>query len=186
VLAGNERLIVVLGMAHSGTTILTYVLKQHPDVLSAVNGPEAWILENDWLRLEQASPIQDVLCSFPNHRILLKRPWSCVWHGDWMAAEMPNARFLYCQREFGEIAQSWSKPTSFVDGTLRHAATQHKQELYQFFRRKGEEFGTRVPYFLKVDHAQFVEQPARVMAGIADWADGVFVRCRRGGRGAEY
>ena len=39
--AGQERLIVVLGMAHSGTTILTYVLKQHPDVILAVGGHDA-------------------------------------------------------------------------------------------------------------------------------------------------
>lgn len=58
VLSGNERLIIEVGLAHSGTTILTHVLRQHPEVVFVVNGSEAWILENTWLPLEQAEPIQ--------------------------------------------------------------------------------------------------------------------------------
>jgi hypothetical protein len=40
-ISGNERLIVVFGMAHSGTTILTYVLNKHPETMLAVDGGES-------------------------------------------------------------------------------------------------------------------------------------------------
>ncbi|HQU46730.1 MAG TPA: sulfotransferase, partial [Pirellulales bacterium] len=53
----HERLIVVLGMARSGTTIFTCVLCRHPQIALFRSGPEAWLLENDCLPRRQADLI---------------------------------------------------------------------------------------------------------------------------------
>jgi hypothetical protein len=169
-LAGNERLIVVVGMAHSGTTILTHVLRQHPEIGLAVNGSEAWILENTWLPLEQADPIQELLTNHTYKRVLLKRPWNSVWHGDWMKQEMPNAKFIYCYRDFEEIAKSWSKPTSFVDERLRNGGVEFQRSFYDMCVEASEAFGRTVPFYRKVYHPGFVENPKAMMAMIATWA----------------
>jgi hypothetical protein len=169
-ISGNERLIVVFGMAHSGTTILTYVLNKHPETMLAVDGEKSWILENTWLPLEQGEPIQGFLATYPNKRLLLKRPWNEVWHGDWMRREMPNAKFIYCYRDFDEITKSWSKPTSFVNDMLRSGGIEYQRGYYQFCLEKAEAFARAVPFFYKLHHPRFVEDPKRVMAEISAWA----------------
>lgn len=166
---GNERLIVVVGMAHSGTTILTHVLRQHPDVTLAANGNEAWILENTWLPLEQADPIRQLLIDHPTRTIMLKRPWNCVWHSEWMAREMPNAKFIYCCRNFEEISKSWVKPTSLIDERLRNGGIEYQWDFYHFCFEKAEAFSKMVPFFKKVYHTDFVENPKVVIGMLAIW-----------------
>lgn len=168
-ITGNERLIIVLGMAHSGTTILTHVLRQHPDITLFVDGSEAWIYENTYLPLEQSEPIQQLLTDYPNRRIILKRPWNEVWHGDWMAQEMPNAKFIYCYRSFEETAKSWSKPTSFVADQLRSGGIDYQRSFYHFCIEKAEAFSRKVPFYKKVFHPDFVERPAHTIAMLAQW-----------------
>jgi hypothetical protein len=168
-IVGNERLIIVLGMAHSGTTILAYVLKQHPQVLCFTDGTEAWLLENTLLLCAQTGSIQQLLNQYPNQRILLKRPWSCIRHADWLEREMPNARYLYCVRPFEEIAQSWAKPTSFIDDHLRHSGIPHQRNFYRHCLERAMTLGTRVPYFRTVHHPDLVADPTRIMAETATW-----------------
>jgi len=157
-------------MAHSGTTILTYVLKQHPDLILGVGGSETWIFENTWLPREQAEPIQELLAKYPDKRLLLKRPWNEVWHADWMKREMPNARFIYCYRDIDEITMSWSKTTSLVEAKLRNGGIDYQHQFYKMCWEKAETFGRVVPFFLKVYHPRFVENPQLVMADITAWA----------------
>lgn len=129
-IVGNERLIIVVGMAHSGTTILTYLLRQHPDAVCCTDGTEAWVLENTWLPFERQAPIQDLLARFPHKRVLLKRPWNVAKHRQWMENEMPSAKYLYCFRGFEDISKSWSKPKSFVDPRLRAGDQSYQRETY--------------------------------------------------------
>ncbi len=168
-ICGNERLIVVLGMAHSGTTILSYVLRQHPEVVCCTDGTEAWILENSWLPLEQAEPIERLLTRFATRRVLLKRPWNEVWHGDWMKREMPNASFIYCYRSFADTAASWCKPTSFVEDQLRFGGVEYQRNFYEMCWQRAQSFGSGVPCFRKHYHADFVADPAKVIAVAAAW-----------------
>lgn len=166
---GNERLIIVVGMAHSGTTILAYLLQQHPDVVCCTDGTEAWILENTWLPLEQAEPIQQLLAKFPDKRLLLKRPWNGVYHGDWMQREMPNARYLYCLRNFEEISKSWLKPNSFVDSRLRDGGPKYQREFYDMCFKEASAFGSRVSHFRPMPHEHLLNNPKRVMAMTTMW-----------------
>lgn len=72
----HERLIVVMGMARSGTTIFTYVLCRHPQIALFRDGTEAWLLENDCLPRWRTDRIGRVTCLFPEaDYVVLKRPW---------------------------------------------------------------------------------------------------------------
>lgn len=167
----NERLIVVLGMAHSGTTILTYILKQHPNIFCGTNGMESWIFENDWLPRENPVPIQELINKYPTKRILIKRPWNCVKHGKWMQDEMPNAKYLYCLRPFEEISVSWSKPTSFIDISLRNSSLEDKKTYYNMCYEKGIEFGLRVQFFKVINNLDFIKNPEQVISDLSNWLE---------------
>ena len=164
----NERLIIVLGMAHSGTTILTYILSSHPDVELHTGGPESWLLENDWLLQKEAKPIEKILNS-TNKRILLKRPWSEVGDADWFLEEMPNAKFVYCYRDFKDMAISWSKPTSFVAKELRNGGIELQKEFYYSYYNKANEFSSKIPNFYWHYHPNFVNMPNVIIQRMTRW-----------------
>jgi hypothetical protein len=166
---GNDRLIVVLGMAHSGTTIVAYILRQHPDVVVAVGGYEGWILENTWLPREESQPIQNLLNENPDKRVLLKRPWNEVHHPEWMHREMPDATFIYCVRPFEAISQSWSRRNSFVDSRLRNGGVHYQRLFYQMSLAKGNAFGRTVQHFHVIENGSFIAKPAQTMQDIASW-----------------
>jgi hypothetical protein len=168
-LIGNERLIIIIGMAHSGTTILAYVLKQHPDVFCFTDGTEAWILENTLLLRARTEAIQQLLNQHPTKRILLKRPWTTMRHADWLEREMPNARYLYCLRPFEEIARSWAKPTSLVDDHLRHGGPTYQRNFYRHCLDRAMSFATKVPHFRTVHHPELVAEPKRIVEETATW-----------------
>lgn len=168
-LAGHERLIVVFGMAHSGTTILAYLLSQHPEVRLATDGDEAWILENTWLPLEQAEPIQAYLNEHPGRRALLKRPWACVHNAAFLKREMPNARFIYCYRDFDEIAESWSKPESLVNEQLRGGGRAFQRERYDDYWGQAHSFGESVPHFRDFLNRTLLESPQECMEELSTW-----------------
>lgn len=165
----TERLIVVLGMAHSGTTILTHTLANHPDVTLATNGGEAWLLENDWLPNEDSPPLVQWLETNTGRRLLLKRPWNECLHAEWMSRTMPDARFIYCRREFSEIRKSWSKPTSFVESSLRNPTEQFA--AYSDALVKAQRFADTVKHFFTVDHERLLANPARELARLTRWLD---------------
>lgn len=168
---GHDRLIIVCGMAHSGTTILTHVLKEHPSVFCFVNGSESWLLENTILPNKQNESLQRILQTIPNNkRILLKRPWVlCCGLTDWLLQDLPNAKYLYCYREFSDISMSWSKPTSLIDDHLRNS--KENQEIhYRLCLEQTQEFKNKVPYFKQIHHLDFVKDPTGVMSDICKWA----------------
>lgn len=139
----NERLIIVTGLAHSGTTILTHTLAQHPDVVLATNGTEVWLLENDWLPNEDSDAIAKLLADNPGKRVLLKRPWNVLNHSDWMLRDMPHAFFIDCWRNFEAISESWSKPTSLIADDLRNNHERQK-EVYVAGWHAASEFKRRI------------------------------------------
>lgn len=167
---GDERLIIVLGMAHSGTTILTYVLNQHPGVSCCINGNEHAIMENDYLLVEDTVSIQALLNNEPQNRILLKRPWTEVWHAEWLKREMPNARYVYCYRNFEDISTSWSKPGSMVSSDLRDSGLEHQREFYDYCWKQAVDFSESVPYFYWHYHPTFImENPLKVVSILGNW-----------------
>ncbi len=165
---GNERLIIVCGMAHSGTTILTHILRQHPNIKLITNGNESWLLENDWLPNEDSQAIANCLAENPNKRILLKRPWNVLHHGDWMAKEMPDAKFIYCDRPFSQIRKSWSKLTSLVDAKLRFDSNL-QSEVYSKSVESLIGFSSRVNNIQIFPLTALMENPQEKVNRLTEW-----------------
>ena len=165
---GNERLVIISGMAHSGTTILAYLLAQHPDLFLVVDGWQAPLLESDLLIQQNAYAIQWLLNANPRKRILLKRPWY-VRAGIFLLWELPQAKYLYCVRDFPAIATSWRKPTSLVTESLRNRSEQYQQAFYRMSMSRALDFGKKAPHFRQVAHADLLADPGSVISDIADW-----------------
>ena len=163
---GNDKLIVVLGMAHSGTTVITHVLKQHPDVQVIVGGNESWLYENDWLPLKQSEPIQNILNLHPNKKILLKRPQIEVSCADWMKQEMPDAKYIYCYRNFKDISKSWSAPTSVLSNEIRTSVAK-QQEHYNLCWDSAWKFAKTVKNFKPIFHVDLLIHPNRIIDSVA-------------------
>lgn len=163
---GNERLIIILGMAHSGTTVIAYTLRQHPNIICCINGTEANLLENDWLLLRQTEPIQTILNNHPEKKVLLKRPWNEIRHPAWMFREMPDAHYIYCFREFNSICKSWSKSTSLVDKHVRLGCPEYKREFYDECLLKGQNFCSKVNSFI-IDNDDFIKDSNKVITDVS-------------------
>jgi hypothetical protein len=163
----NDRLIIVAGMAYSGTTILTYILKQHPDIFCGVNSPNSRLLENSWLWDHHTTPIIRLLSDYPNKQILLKRPWITSRSPGFLIENMPDAKYVYCHRDFEEIAKSWSKPTSLVIAECRNAKDQ--QTIYKKTMEKDEYFGRTIKNFYSVYHPKLLKEPRMVIDHLAKW-----------------
>lgn len=156
-------------MAHSGTTIVSYILRQHPSVVVATDGHESWILENTSLPHEDHLAVQRILDSNPQKYVLMKRPWNCVYHIDWMGREMPNAKYIYCQKTFSEINKSWSKRSSFIEDKLRNSSAEEKCKFYNMCLSKSTELSEKVSHFYKVHHSDFMKNSEYIIKDIANW-----------------
>lgn len=162
---GNERLIIVFGMSHSGTTLLSHVVQQHPDVLCYTDGPAAHTLENTWLPDERSDLIQQMLCELPKKRILLKKPWSEIKNGQWMINEMTNAKFIYCYKSFEKMLISWKKGNS----PLIEQFKDDLKALYEFYYYQAYEFHKLVPHFYWHSYEDFLVYPTTMIDSLAAW-----------------
>ena len=102
---GNEKLIIICGMAHSGTTIVAHVIRQHPDFVLFNNGSMAFILENDFLLNANAQKIESL--TQKENRVILKRPWIENNHTDWLIENMPNSYYGLSRQTPGRL---WKQP----------------------------------------------------------------------------
>lgn len=169
---GNDRLIVVLGMVHSGTTILTHLLRQHPSVTLGLepdgNEPN-WSLENRWTVLGEATPIEDLLRA--HDCVLLKSIWYSWWSPDFLVSECQNAKFLYINKPFDLIRESWAKATSLADDDLRTATEEFQRQSYDVMSQAAADFGKKVVNFKKIAYTDLLAKPKEVISGIATWLD---------------
>lgn len=166
----NKRLIIITGMPHSGTTILTYILKQHPDILCYIDGNEGWLLENDLLLSENSEEIEKILYQNLEKIILLKRPLSEVKKANWMKNEMPDAKYIYCYKTFDDINLSWIKPTSFCP-ELREACDDERKRFYRNSWDAAMQFGENLKYFKKIFYNNFLENPSSIMRDLSNLAN---------------
>ena len=152
----NEKIIVISGMAHSGTTILAYILQQHPEIYCFTNGDQACILENDLLLNKQNETIEFVINSHFPKRILLKRPWTECKVLDWFSQELPNARFIYCYKAFEDITKSWCKPTSWISEELRSASEEKQKNCYEESWNSAMKLAQKTNYFKAIFYDNFL------------------------------
>ncbi len=169
-ITGNERAIIVLGMAHSGTTILTYLLQQHPDVVCVADGSEAWLLENTWLPHAKTETLQNSLNKHQNKRLILKRPWVERHQGDWLKTELPNAYYIYSQRPLQNIKESWQNPhTSKVKNELKFGTDEFVDNFYHTSLKMSQDFSQGIQNFFWHQHANLLIQPENTINTIINW-----------------
>jgi hypothetical protein len=166
----HERLLIVLGMARSGTTIFTYVLCRHPQIAIFRGGPEAWVLENQCLPQRNARRIARVAQLFPGVKhVALKRPWQ-EEHGKWLSDHMPRAHFMVLVRDRETIKKSWETTGSWAVGNRPQAKT-NPDEYYDYYL----EHALALPHLLGenqcriVRYEELIANPKGIFEDIAEW-----------------
>jgi hypothetical protein len=166
----HERLIIVLGMARSGTTIFTYVLCRHPQIALFRGGPEAWLLENDCLLRRQTRRIGRAAALFPEAKyVVLKRPWQ-EEHAEWLHEHMPRASFVVLVRDRESIKRSWATTGRWALSGRRQAQTDPDACYDKYYQ-----YALRLPETLDrqrcriIHYEQMIQQPEAVFAELADW-----------------
>jgi len=168
----HERLIIVLGMARSGTTIFTYVLCRHPQIALFRGGPEAWVLENQCLLNRNAQRIGRVAEMFPGaHYVTLKRPWQ-EEQGEWFQQHLPRARFIVLIRNRESVIKSWQSTGRWAIGN-RPLAKTNPDDYYEYFLAHA----LTLPELVGPDRCQLVkyedliDRPKFLFQQLAEWLD---------------
>lgn len=161
----NSRLIIICGMAHTGTTIVADVLRQHPDNLIIKNGAMHWLLENDYLLEADTVGIESLLL-VNKKRIILKRPWVEHLHTEWLISELPNAYYLYCKKNKEKTINSWSRSNSYVESELRNSTLKEKYDYYDDCCRSASKLQKNVERFHIVNNEEVIKNPISVFSGI--------------------
>lgn len=122
----DSRFVIILGMAHSGTTILAKTLCQCPDVYPIVTGKESELYENQELQSRtrgDANYLKEIAARREEKWMLLKRPWA---ENDpaFFGREFQNARYVICLKNPEDIYHSWSKETALVNNYLQKSRTE--------------------------------------------------------------
>ena len=104
-----RRLIVITGMARSGTSVTAAFVGSHPDVRAVIGGGCWDVVETDLIRPELGEPdwesIDEVLRDNYPHRVLLKQPWMMT-KKTFLRAIRP-AKVLVCLRDRRNQIGGW-------------------------------------------------------------------------------
>jgi hypothetical protein len=156
----NHRIIIIFGMARSGTTIFTHVLSQHPSIFLFHN---VYNYENNLIFPQKTEEIEEIVASHPGKFVLFKRPWSEKLT-NFFKEEMPDATYLYILKNFDDIALSW-KRTTWVSEELRNAEIEEKRKHYDemlaIAKKFPQELNTKK--FKIVHYNHFVADPKQTM-----------------------
>jgi len=161
----NHRLIIICGMAHTGTTIIADILRQHPGNVLVKNGAMYWILENDYLLHANTEGICELL-SEHKKRIILKRPWVEHLHTQWLTSQMPDAYYLYCKKDKEKTIKSWSRENSYVESELRNDSYEDKSAHYDACYKSAMELRNKVQKFLVVENEDVIQNPEKAFSDI--------------------
>tara|TARA_Y100000034_G_C6855233_1_gene388556 strand:- start:700 stop:1287 length:588 start_codon:yes stop_codon:yes gene_type:complete len=158
----NHRIIIVFGMARSGTTAFTHVLGQHHKIHVFHN---VYNYENDLIFNKKSEEMEEIVVNqWPNKRVLFKRPWSESLV-DFYMEHMPDAYYIAMIKPFDTINESWKK--SVWTRTLwkdtdeeRRAKYDHHRELLESYR------GVKLKI---VDYPKFALEPDRTMKEVCEF-----------------
>lgn len=151
-------------MAHTGTTIVAHVLRQHPELNLFKNGSEEFILENDILLNADSEKLKKILK--PDERIILKRPWVEINQKRWLLSNLPNAYYIYCIKDKMKTIKSWSSPNSFVSDEFRELSFQKKSEAFDNCLNDALELKRKVKNFFLVNNEEVIHSPHKVFSEI--------------------
>lgn len=165
----SSRILIVLGMARSGTTILTYVLANHPQIHLITNGKQYHVLENNVLpgpmTPHQLQFLDTKIKQYKGQYLLLKRPWEEGALAKYQKY-FPNARFLCTLRDFESIKKSWMRTRMVQQDTREHPKEKYSQ-YYECATRFAETYGTQQFRFVPYD--KLVSNPSEVFKNIASF-----------------
>jgi hypothetical protein len=172
VIKNNNRLIIVLGMAHSGTTIFTKTLLQCPNVICLRNGPQRWIFENTYIRKRKTKPIEQFLCEHPHSLVVMKKPWAET-HYEFFREKMPEAYFVCMLKSFKAIRRSWSKKTSFVSAGLRNGSEAAQKRHYDKYYNAAMNFPreTGAKRYFKLSYQKLLKNPNETFVKVNRFLD---------------
>lgn len=165
----NENIVIVCGMAHSGTTIVTHILRQNPNLNLCVSGHMVHILENDFLRHADTEAIKKLLTN--KKRILLKKPWVECDHKDWLIQNMPNAYYIYCTKNREKLIDRWGRPDSFVLPSFRKTSRKEKENRYDECYANALELQSKLKRFMVIENKTLIENPASTFKNINNFLD---------------
>lgn len=105
-----RRLIVVTGMARSGTSVTTAFIGSHPDVRLAIGGACWPVAETDLIRPEMGEPdwesIDELLRDNYPHRVLIKQPW--MMSSETFSRAIRPAKVVVCLRDRRNQVGGWN------------------------------------------------------------------------------
>ena len=120
------RLIVVCGMARTGTSATAAFIGSHPMVHLVVGGGLWYVAETDIMKGNEVSweTIDVLLKKYPLRRILVKQPWLEENSAFFDRAE--GASVIICRKESKDLFYSWIK-TNMVGVECKH----HPDTVYK-------------------------------------------------------
>jgi hypothetical protein len=151
-------------MAHSGTTIIAYILKQYPDFLLVVNGKQEDVLENDFLPKGDIEGIENI--NKNEKRIILKRPWIESGRTDWLIENMPNAYYIYCLKEKEKNIKSWSAPNAYVGNEFKKSPYEEKSKKYDECYNDAMKLKANVKKFFILENEKLLDNPKKMFDDI--------------------
>lgn len=159
-------MIVIFGMAHSGTTITAYILSQYGKLYTS--GKQKHLLEcaevashkKHW----QAQRLKDLQANTEKH-LLIKRPWTENRPEFWMS-NFPDAYYICLIRPFAQCYTSWTGPRSMVP-KLKHASIKECWACY----KKHLHYAVTFPasnYFI-LDYTRLTKWPKKTFEAVAEF-----------------
>lgn len=132
-----RRLVVICGMARTGTSALTSYVGSHPDIKLVIGGGLWHRLESDYLRRELNWDFVDsVLDEFFPKKVLFKQPW--LENNEDFFERAVGAKVIVCTREKDTLFNSWMS-TENVDGECKTKPMEpYLQGMIQLLKRKSE------------------------------------------------
>lgn len=160
----SQNLVIICGMAHTGTTVIAHILRQHPGITLVNNGSMAYILENDYLLDADETAIEQLLAH--GDRVLLKRPWVEYHQTDWLIQHFPDAYYIYCLKEKERTIKSWSAPNSYVSEEFRNRSYDEKSKAYDDCFDSAMRLKDGVNKFISIDNGDVIEKPKEIFSNI--------------------
>lgn len=162
-ISGSDRVIVVTGLVHSGTTIVAYLLGQHPEVKLLTSGAYKWMLETTAVG-GSGSEIEDALRA-TNRRVMVKVVWPEL-DLRWLRANLAGCSVLYCRKPFDAMARSWRKPTSLAQ--MEHLTDEEMQDVYNRANCDAALLEQHTGRFIVVDHPSILTDAQGTVANICN------------------
>ena len=164
-------MIVVFGMAHSGTSIFTQILNQSPQIHLHTSGSQSWILECEEIAAHKkqwnASALKNKQKTLPKgEHLLVKRAWAESRPKFW-ENNFPSAYYFCLLRPFVPIYKSWIGATGSRPTIKNSSITSVAPAWKKYEKRLRFAVNFDLPNYMIVDHTRLCEWPENTFAEVA-------------------